>query len=97
MSVVLIVNCLLEGIGKKVWKLLFMIVGESVLVSVFSSEPPARRRALTLSSLQLKTHVILIHVCPESGTSSYALKCFNFLISSYFASIKSLSFCFLLY
>ena len=94
MSVVLIVQCLLEAIVKKVRKLLFMIVGKSVLVSVFSSQPLATRRALTLSPLHLKTHVVLMHVCPESRTSSYALKCFNFSISSYFAFIKSLSFWF---
>ena len=35
MSLVLIVNCLLEAIVEKVRKLLFMIVDESALVYVF--------------------------------------------------------------
>ena len=43
---------------------------------------------------EVKTHVVLTHVCPESGTSLYALKCFNFSISSYFAFIKLLPFWF---
>ena len=96
MSVVFIVQLLMDEIARKILMVPFPTVGLSLGIINSSSNPLTTRRAFVCPSLFVITHLVDRVCWPQSLTSWYVLKCCSFCNSASFADVSLLLmlFCF---